>query len=54
MSKTYEYTSWDRDYAPPKDEEIDPMESDDAMGEYIERRRMEFHEEWFQYLKEEG
>ena len=32
--------------------EIDPMESDEAMEEYIERCRYAFREEWFQYLDE--
>lgn len=42
-------------YGPIDEEEletdIDPMESDEAMEEYIERRREEFREEWFRYLE---
>lgn len=49
MRDTYQY--WDVDYAPPQ-EDIDPMEDDEAMEEYIERRRLAFREEWFQYLGE--
>lgn len=50
MRNNYQY--WDVDYVPPQEEDIDPMESDETMEEYIERRRSEFHEEWFQYLDE--
>lgn len=28
---------------------IDPMESDEALEEYIERRRREFHNDWNEY-----
>lgn len=52
MRDTYQY--WGADYAPPREEYIDPMESDEATEEYIERHRLEFHEEWFQYLDEDG
>lgn len=54
MSNAYQFHSWDEGYASPIDEEIDPMENDEAMEEYIERRRVEFHDEWFQYIEEEG
>lgn len=52
MRDTYQY--WDVDYAPPQEEDIDPMESDEDMAEYIERRRSEFYEEWFRYLDEDN
>lgn len=28
---------------------IDPMENDEALEEYIERRRREFHNDWNEY-----
>ena len=40
------------DYAPPREEEFDPTESDESMGAYIEQLRSEFYEEWFPYLDE--
>ncbi len=30
----------------------DPLEDDDALDEYIEDRRREFHNEWFRYTAE--
>ncbi len=30
----------------------DPLEDDDALDEYIEDRRREFHNEWFRYIAE--
>lgn len=50
MRDTYQYRN--TDYALFQEEDIDPMESDEAMEKYIERCRAEFHEEWFQYLEE--
>lgn len=50
MRDTYRY--WESDYISLPEEDIDPMENDEAMEEYIERRRLEFYEEWFQYLDE--
>lgn len=52
MRDTYQY--WDMGYTPPKSEDIDPMESDAAMEEYIEQCRSEFHEAWFLYLDEDA
>ncbi len=51
MSDTYNQNFWDADYVQPIDEEIDPLESDEAMEEYIERRRHEFYREWYKYLE---
>lgn len=31
--------------------DIDSVESDKVMENYIEQCRLEFHEEWFQYLE---
>ncbi len=30
----------------------DPLEDDQALDEYIEDRRREFHNEWFRYIAE--
>ena len=49
MRDTYKPGFWSVDYAPAKEEDIDPMESDEALEEYIERRRREFHSEWSEY-----
>lgn len=50
MCDTYRFGFWSVDYAPTREEDIDPMESDEALEEYIERRRREFHKEWNEYL----
>ncbi len=34
-----------------RDVYLDPMESDEALEEYIERRRREFYEAWYRYLE---
>lgn len=52
MRNPYGHCYWDVDYPTPEDDAPDPMESDKAMEEYIERRRMEFCEEWFQYIED--
>lgn len=49
MRDTYKPGFWSVDYAPAKEEDIDPMENDEALEEYIERRRREFHDEWNEY-----
>lgn len=51
MRDKYQY--WNADYTPNQEKDIDPMESDEAMEEYIERRWLAFREEWFQYLDED-
>lgn len=48
MRDTYNPNFWSVDYAPAQ-EDIDPMESEEALEEYIERRRREFHDEWNEY-----
>lgn len=50
MRDTYQY--WETDYAPPREEDIEPLDSDGTMERYIERGRLEFYEEWFEYLEE--
>lgn len=50
MRDTYKPSFWSVDYVPVQDEDIDPMDSDEAMEDYIERRRKEFHDEWSEYL----
>lgn len=49
MRDTYKPSFWPMDYALATEEDIDPMESDEALEEYIERRRKEFHNEWNEY-----
>lgn len=34
---------------PGQEEDIDPVENDEAMERYIERRRREFYKEWNEY-----
>lgn len=48
------YQDWDTDYISYPEEGIDPIENDEAVEELIEQRRLEFREEWFQYLEEDG
>lgn len=52
MRDTYKPGFWSVDYTPVQKESIDPMESDEALEEYIERRRMEFFSEWNEYIAE--
>lgn len=49
MRDTYKPSFWSVDYALVEEEDIDPMESDEALEEYIERRRREFYDEWSEY-----
>lgn len=50
MRDTYDHGFWPADYTRDQEEDIDPMESDEALEEYIERRRREFYKEWNEYL----
>lgn len=49
MRDTYKPSFWSVDYVLTQDEDIDPMESDEALEEYIERRRREFYNDWNEY-----
>ena len=49
MRDTYKPDFWYVDYAPGQEEDIDPVENDEAMERYIERRRREFYKEWNEY-----
>ena len=49
MRDTYKPDFWSVDYAPGQEEDIDPVENDEAMERYIERRRREFYKEWNEY-----
>lgn len=50
MRDTYKPGFWSVDYTPTQKDDIDPMDSDEAMEAYIERRRKEFRDEWDEYL----
>lgn len=49
MRDTYKPSFWSSDYVLTQEDDIDPMESDEALEEYIERRRHEFQDEWNEY-----
>lgn len=50
----FEKRMW-QGYSEPKKKQRDrfpnDVESDKEMAEYIERKRMEFHKDWFEYLE---
>lgn len=50
------YTRWTPPtYDLPGDDiqiEYNPLETDDDIDQYIEEQRVEFREEWFQYLED--
>lgn len=52
MRDTYKPGFWSVDYIYTQEEDIDPEEDDEALEEYIERRRIEFYKEWNAYLTE--
>lgn len=49
MHDTYNPVFWSVGYAPGHEEDIDPLENDEAMERYIEHRRREFYKEWNEY-----
>lgn len=51
MRDTYKPNPWSSDYVPLQPDEADLDESDEAMEEYIERKRQEFYREWTEYLE---
>lgn len=50
MHDTYKPGFWAADYVQSQQDDIDPMESDEALEAYIENRRREFYCEWAEYL----
>lgn len=55
MQNSYPYTYEDSDELWLKQEEIleNPLENEAELERYIERERMHFYREWFQYTAED-
>lgn len=55
MQYNYPYTYEESDELRLKQEEIfeNPLENEAALERYIERERMRFYREWFQYTAED-
>lgn len=55
MQNSYHYTYEDSDELWLKQEEIleNPLENEAELEQYIERERMRFYREWFQYTAED-